>query len=147
LRSLRVASNCTFSYVALRASYVCILQQNKWFFTVKPYTLLLNVFCLTVCQIGFYLYSFIHEPLSHLHNSMYILWMMRCTFEHPYLLSTAHSPPFYSFSGKNSLLPFTPSFRFKMLLCLMNSTLVSPNTRIEEPIILATNFFAERHSQ
>lgn len=63
--------------------------------------------------------------------------------EHPYLLNTAHSPPPCSFFGKNSLLPFTPIFRFEMLLCLMNSTLVSPNTRIEEPIVLSLDFSAE----
>ena len=66
--------------------------------------------------------------------------------EHPYLLNTAHSPPPCSFSGKNLLLSFTPIFRFKTLLCSMNSTLVSPNTRIEEPISLSPNFFVERHA-
>ena len=66
--------------------------------------------------------------------------------EHPYLWNTAHSTPPCSFSGKNLLLPFAPIFRFKTLLCSMNSTLVSPNTRIEEPISLSPNFFVERHA-
>ena len=70
-------------------------------------------------------------------------WTMGYTFEHPYLLNTAHSPPPCSFFGKNSLLPFTPIFRFKMLLCSMNSTLVSPNTRIAEPILLSLDFSTE----
>nr|DAR53500.1 MAG TPA: hypothetical protein [Caudoviricetes sp.]DAW89587.1 MAG TPA: hypothetical protein [Bacteriophage sp.] len=26
-------------------------------------------------------------------KSMYLLWTMRCTFDHPYLLSTAQSSP------------------------------------------------------
>ena len=56
---------------------------------------------------------------------------MGYAFEHLYLLSTAHSPPPCSFFGKNSLLTFTPIFRFKMLLCSMNPTLVSPNTHIK----------------
>jgi len=71
---------------------------------------------------------------------------MGYAFEHPYLLNTAHSPPPCSFFGKNSLLPFTPIFRFKMLLCSMNPTLVSPNTRIAEPIGLSPDFSAKHHA-
>nr|DAE86341.1 MAG TPA: hypothetical protein [Caudoviricetes sp.]DAT49010.1 MAG TPA: hypothetical protein [Caudoviricetes sp.] len=42
-KSLTVASNCTFSHIALRALYVTILQMNKLFISLKSYTLLLVV--------------------------------------------------------------------------------------------------------
>ena len=131
----------TLSRFVLRTRRASILQNDKSVFDIESHTLLLQL----ILQDS-NLRSIVYQTIALPTKLSICFWTMGYAFEHPYLLNTAHSPPPCSFSGKNSLLPFTPIFRFKTLLCSMNSTLVSPNTRIEEPILLSPNFFVERHT-
>ena len=81
LRSLTVASTCTFSYVALRASYVTIFQVNKSVFGSEPCTLSL-----------FFSYSY------WFHSRPYSGWWtsLRC-FVCFFLDDEVHVWPFVSF--------------------------------------------------
>lgn len=107
LRSLTVAPTCTFSYVALRASYATILQMDKSVFGSEPCTLLL------------YCFQNIFQNSSTLiiENSWFEsvrFWTTRYTFEHSYLLSTTHSSPSCLSCGHTlRLLPF---FRYKTII-------------------------------
>ena len=133
----------TLSRFVLRTRRASIFQNDKSVFDIESHTLLLH--SLLILQDSNLYYSVYQTDALPLKLSI-CFWTMGYAFEHPYLLSTAHSPPPCSFSGKNSLLPFTPIFRFKMLLCSMNPTLVSPNTRIGEPILLSQDFSLESHT-
>ena len=130
----------TFSHVVLRTQCAFILQNDKSVFDIESHTLLLHTAGLepALHSLPYYCFTLLSQ--------VYAFWTMGYAFEHPYLLSTAHSPPPCSFFGQNLLLPFAPIFRLEMLLCLMNPTLVSPNTRIVEPILLSPDFSAERHT-
>lgn len=130
----------TLSHFILQIPCASIFQNDKSVFDIESHTLLL-IFLLILQDSNPY-YSVYHTDALPIKLSI-CFWTMGYAFEHPYLLSTAHSPPPCSFFGKNSLLPFTPIFRFQMLLCLMNPTLVSPNTRIAEPILLSPDFSVE----
>lgn len=101
LRALTVAPTCTFLHVALRASCTFIFQNDKWFVSPKPHTLLLLHFSITLK---------IYAAFS---KAKCMFWMTGYVFDHSCLLNTTQPPPPCASCYRRPSCA-TPFFRYEM---------------------------------